>query len=141
MKVFNIPALALNSTKFELILPFPPRVLNPNKRVHWSEKNKAAQSYKCDCWAIAKHAGWFGRELTQRVHLWIDFFPPDKRAYDDDNIAASFKAGRDGIAESLGIDDKRFVSHPMLHAFSPDFTGVKVRITNSPDQTIEVKDT
>lgn len=32
----------------------------------------------------------------------------------------------------MKINDKRFVSHPMLHAFSKEFQGVKVRITDSP---------
>jgi crossover junction endodeoxyribonuclease RusA len=117
----------------ELILPFPPRVLNPNNRVHWSLRAKDAKAYKSDCFYLAKQAGWFGVEFTPRVHLWIDFYPPDKRAYDDDNIAAAFKAGRDGIAEALGINDRRFVSHPMLHAFSKEFQGVKVRISESPE--------
>ena len=116
----------------ELILPFPPRVLNPNNRSHWREKAKAAKEYKRICFYLAKHAGWFGVEFTPRVHLWLDFYPPDKRNYDDDNIAASFKNGRDGIADALGIDDKRFVSHPMLHPFDPAFSGVKVRVTDSP---------
>ena len=123
-----VPGAAL----VELILLFPPRILNPNNRAHWSTKAKAAKSYKRECWAVAKHSGWFGREFTPKVHLWIDFYPPDKRPYDDDNIAAAFKAGRDGIASALGIDDKRFVSHPTLFPFSKDFKGVKVRITDSP---------
>jgi hypothetical protein len=33
---------------------------------------------------------------------------------DDDNLLSRFKAGRDGIAEYLGIDDKIFISHPMI---------------------------
>ena len=120
----------------ELILLFPPRVLNPNNRAHWREKARSAKAYKRECFYAAKQAGWFGVEFTPRVHLWIDFYPPDRRAYDDDNIAAAFKNGRDGIASALGIDDKRFVSHPWLKDFDPSFTGVKVRITNSP--TIEL---
>ena len=113
----------------ELILPFPPRILNPNKKAHWTVKNEAAQAYKRACFYLAKQAGWFGVEFTPRVHLWIDFYPPDKRAYDDDNIAAAFKSGRDGIAESLGINDRRFISRPTLHPFDPAFSGVKVRVT------------
>ena len=117
----------------ELILPFPPRILNPSNRSDWREKAKAAKSYRQTCFYLAKQAAWFGIEFkTERVHLRIDFYPPDKRAYDDDNIAASAKSGIDGIAESLGINDKRFVSHPMLHPFDPKFSGVKVRVTDSP---------
>ena len=117
----------------ELILPFPPRILNPNNRSHWSEKAKAAKGYKQTCFYLAKQAGWFGVEFkSDRVHLWIDFYPPDKRPYDDDNIAAAFKSGRDGIAEALGINDKRFISRPWLKPLEK-FHGVKVRITESPE--------
>ncbi|MNG13298.1 hypothetical protein D3C84_969700 [compost metagenome] len=40
----------------------------------------------------------------------MTFCPPNRRAYDDDNLLARFKAGRDGIADGLGIDDKNFVT-------------------------------
>jgi len=36
------------------------------------------------------------------------FYAPDKRRRDDDNIIASMKAARDGIADAFGIDDHRF---------------------------------
>jgi len=45
------------------------------------------------------------------LHLWLDFYPPCNRKHDDDNLTASFKAGRDGIADALGVDDNRFVCH------------------------------
>lgn len=32
-----------------------------------------------------------------------------------DKLAAAFKAGRDGLADALGIDDARFRIHPYLH--------------------------
>ena len=40
--------------------------------------------------------------------LDLEFYPPDNRRRDDDNMVAAFKNGRDGIAEALGIDDVRF---------------------------------
>lgn len=120
----------------ELILTYPHKDLNPNARKHWRAKSEAAKAYRRECFYAAKQAGWFGIEFTPRVHLWIDFYPPDKRARDDDNVFAAFKSGRDGIAEALGIDDKRFVSHPMLHPFDSNFQGVKVRISNSPSKTV-----
>jgi crossover junction endodeoxyribonuclease RusA len=42
--------------------------------------------------------------------LRIEFIPPDARRRDDDNCLSCFKAGRDGIAEALGVDDSRFVT-------------------------------
>lgn len=119
----------------EIRLPWPPRELSPNARVHWSKRSKAAAAYRSECgWivraAIAK-APDFKPPDSERIALWIDFFPPDRRHRDDDNLLAAFKAGRDGIADALGINDKRFVSHP----FVQDVTGgyVRVRITGMPE--------
>ena len=53
--------------------------------------------------------GWDGD-----VHVWIDFYPPDRRHRDDDNMISAFKAGRDGVADALGINDKRFRIHPYV---------------------------
>ena len=36
------------------------------------------------------------------------FFPPDRRARDEDNLIASLKSSLDGIAQALRIDDKCF---------------------------------
>lgn len=115
----------------ELVLPWPPRVLNPNNRSNWRVKSKAAKAYKEACWALAKEAGWSGAKLPEgKLHLWLDFYPPDKRLYDDDNVAASFKSGRDGVALALNIDDKRFISHPYLKT---EIGGmVKVRLSGGP---------
>ncbi len=44
------------------------------------------------------------------MYFWITFCPPNRRAYDDDNLVARFKAGRDGIADGLGIDDMNFLT-------------------------------
>lgn len=68
-----------------------------------------------------------------RLHLWIDFYPPDRRRRDDDGLLASCKAYRDGIADALGIDDRRFVSHPYLRDEVVKGGEVRVRITCSPE--------
>ena len=70
-------------------------------------------------------------ETEGRLHLWIDFYPPDRRARDDDNMIASFKSGRDGIADALGIDDKRFICHP----FVSDQIGGMVKFSVTTDPT------
>ena len=114
----------------ELTLPWPLKALSPNARVHWAVRSKAAKQYRAACYMLTKQAGWTKPESEGRLHLWIDFYPPDKRHRDDDNLTASFKSGRDGIAEALGIDDKRFVCHPWI---KDEIGGmVKVRITAEP---------
>lgn len=113
----------------EFTLPWPPKELNPNARIHWARKAPITKSYKHACWALTLESGVQVPD-SKIISLWLDFYPPDKRCRDDDNIVASFKAGRDGIAKALGIDDKRFIVHP----FVKDSIGgmVKVRLTAQP---------
>jgi hypothetical protein len=97
----------------QINLPWPNKLLSPNARIHWAKKAKAAKAAKQVghlCALESKVAiDWEGE-----IHLWITFYPPDRRARDDDNLIASFKNYRDGIAQALGVDDKRFRTHPWL---------------------------
>ena len=79
-----------------VVLPWPPKELNPNKRLHWSTKRKHVAKYRAMCFALAREAG-IAVDWDGDVHLWVDFYPPDKRRRDDDNVIAAFKAGRDGL--------------------------------------------
>lgn len=86
-----------------ITLPWPPKQLSPNARTHWANKARITKKYRADCYLLTK-AG----SLTmpaERAVLWLTFCPPDRRRRDDDNLIAAFKAGRDGLAEALGIDD------------------------------------
>jgi len=116
----------------EIELPWPPSVLSPNARVHWSKRSKAAKAYRHACWALVKQAG-LPAMPDGELHLWITFYPPDRRHRDDDNMIASFKSGRDGLADALGVDDKRFRLHPWV---SDQIGGkVKVRISAGPAES------
>ena len=86
----------------QVTLPWPPKDLNPNVRLHWSKKAKAAAMYRNACHALTLEAGLRGIPWEGDVHVWIDFYPPDKRHRDDDNMIAAFKSGRDGVAEAGG---------------------------------------
>jgi crossover junction endodeoxyribonuclease RusA len=66
----------------------------------------------------------------ERIAMWLDFYPPDRRARDDDNIIASFKHGRDGVALALGIDDKRFRVMPYVQDKIGGF--ICLRLTEMP---------
>ena len=48
--------------------------------------------------------------MTGPLSLRITFHPPDKRRRDRDNMIAAFKAGQDGLSDSLGVDDSQFVT-------------------------------
>jgi len=42
-----------------------------------------------------------------KIRLEIEFYPPDKRKRDQDNMIGSFKAGQDGLADAWNINDNR----------------------------------
>lgn len=98
-----------------LVLPWPPKGLSPNARIHWAKKAKITKAYRNISRVLAMQAGLAAPE-TGRILLVLEFVPPDRRHRDDDGCLASFKAGRDGIADALGIDDKRFVTQFSLSA-------------------------
>jgi crossover junction endodeoxyribonuclease RusA len=94
----------------ELVLPWPPKELNPNSRVHWAAKANAVKKYRRDCYLLTKVAG-LSMPSTHAI-LVTTFYPPSNRRRDDDNLVAAFKAGRDGIAEAMGVDDSRLRVQP-----------------------------
>lgn len=116
----------------ELLLPWPSRDLHPNSRVHWRRRAKAAKAARTQAHLLSLEAGWRRGAVPAegRLHLWIDFIPPDRRRRDDDGLLAAFKPWRDGIADALGIDDNRFQAHPLLRDDVTQPGGaMRVRIT------------
>lgn len=94
----------------QVILPWPPRELSPNARNHWAKTAKFKKSYRQICWALALEAKIrVSKQGDEPIHLGVTFFPPDRRGRDTDNMFASMKAGLDGIADALKVNDKRFV--------------------------------
>lgn len=95
----------------KVTLAWPPKELSPNARLHWSKVAKAKQAYRQYCWASAMEAGLhqYGLRTVGDIHLTMTFVPPDKRGRDMDNMFASMKAGLDGLADCLKVNDQRFV--------------------------------
>lgn len=91
-------------------LPFPPSSLSGHAKGHWGG-GKSAETKKYRGWA--HHATL---EVRRRIHLppegditvKVRFVPPDRRG-DRTNYANRMKPYFDGIADALGINDKRFV--------------------------------
>lgn len=110
-----------------IVLPWPPAELSPNKRLHWAARSKAARAYRQACYLLTKQAGIQAPE--GRVLLALEFVPPDRRRRDDDNCLAAFKAGRDGVADALGIDDSRFITQLALSREPVAGGAVRVRIS------------
>lgn len=124
--------------KFQITLPWPRSSLSPNARGHWRKRHQATGIYRYTCKMETLDAIQKGkwdlqplRDLVEaggQIHVFLDFYPPDRRARDDDNVIAAFKSGRDGLADALKIDDVHFRTHPFLKRDSP-VPGGEVRVT------------
>ena len=98
-------------------LPWPPRILWPNARVHHMALYRAKKLYAEQCaWLCIdlKTKEMYGAE---RVNARITFFPPDRRRRDMDNMLAAIKAGIDAVASHVGVDDSKWT---MTLAVSPE---------------------
>lgn len=101
----------------KVTLPWPDARLSPNARLHWRRKSEAVKRARWDAsYAVLEAAngslGEIRRELVDltRIPIAFRFHAPDNRHRDDDNMVASIKAARDGIADALGVNDRRFVA-------------------------------
>ncbi|WON88989.1 endonuclease [Delftia sp. UGAL515B_04] len=91
----------------EITLPWPPKELSPNARIHWAQLAKAKKAYRAACAWSAKEQG--ARRLqADKLHLVLTFYAPSRRAFDLDNAVARMKSGLDGLADVLGVDDKHW---------------------------------
>lgn len=114
-------------------LPFPPADLSPNKRLHWRQKADAVALYRATCHLMTfaelppiDRGRW---PYDGEIPISVTFFPPDNRRRDRDNMLASFKAGFDGIADALGVDDNRFIP---THRVGEVVKGGKVLVEITP---------
>lgn len=98
-----------------IVLPWPDRRLSPNARLHFRVTAALKAKARRDAAYITYDAMPYGlREVRQHfagdcpIVYQVAFYPPDNRHRDDDNMIGMFKAARDGIAEALGVNDRRF---------------------------------
>lgn len=119
----------------DLILPWPSKDLSPNARVHFRVKARATKHARQTAVVLANEAGWRALQLPPgKLHLWIDCYQaPGKKLPDDDNMTGRCKPYRDGIAQVLGIGDKRFISHPLVSSERRPGGQVVVRITGGSE--------
>lgn len=120
----------------EIILPWFAKELNPNTRCHWSKKAaavklaRAAAHLTCIVNGLNANtvAGYDGK-----LHLWIDYYAKTRNFPDTDNCLSASKAYLDGIADALGVNDRRFVPHPFVMDETVKGGQVRIRITRGPE--------
>lgn len=94
----------------EFTMPWPQAKLSPNARVHWAALAKEKRTYRNQCYITALVQLKTRTEVLPdgALHVELEFVPPNRRSYDRDNLVARMKAGLDGLADALKINDKRF---------------------------------
>ena len=91
-------------------LDFPPAELFPNrsKGQHWAKTHTYRNNYRQVSGWLTKQQIKDWKPTKQQIRLTITFVMPDKRLRDTDNCLAAAKAGLDGMADSLEINDRQF---------------------------------
>jgi len=91
-------------------LSLPPKELMPNRAngKHWASVAKFKKSYREECWFLTKQQAKAYEEPPNRLKVTWVYMLPDGRQRDADNLLAASKAGLDGLATALGVDDKTF---------------------------------
>ena len=64
--------------------------------------------YREACWVLTLEAK-LKVVGSGKIPIEVTFYPPDKRHRDADNMVASIKAGLDGLADALKVNDKNFL--------------------------------
>lgn len=109
-----------------LVAVFPwPKDLGPNERAHWAVMARRKKDYRHACWALARQhvpEPW----PDAPVHVHLNFCPPSKRHYDEDNLIAAMKAGLDGLSDAIKVDDRKF---KLTHVVSRDTIRGWVEVT------------
>ena len=93
-------------------IPWPPRGLSPNARIHHMARAALVSAYRKECAILLMyHTSPKERQYArEKVALTLDvtFWHPTARKPDTDNMLASIKAGIDGVCQALHIDDGKF---------------------------------
>lgn len=118
----------------EMVIPWPDRALHPNARVHWSKRSGAAKAARMAGSLVARKCGALSAQVPAAgfLQVWIDGYAQDRRRRDADGLLSSLKPWLDGIADALGVDDRRFVPHPWIKDEVRKPAEVRIRIYPTP---------
>jgi crossover junction endodeoxyribonuclease RusA len=111
--IADLEAEAAETLRIEL--PWPDKRLSPNARLHWRAKAALTKKARADTAVLALEAAGASLSAIRRamagegpIPVVFEFYAPDRRHRDQDNIIASTKAVADGLADALRVNDRRF---------------------------------
>ena len=110
---------------FEYDFPWFPQELSPNARANRYAKNETFQWYKQQCFYMAQGATPNASSI-HKYAIEVMFYPPCGRKRDLDNCYAAIKAGLDGLAMAIGVDDSQF--RPVTLDFGEKEKGGRINV-------------
>lgn len=90
-----------------IVLPFPPAALSGHHDTHWRKLQPIKKKHR----AWAHDATLAAKPVVPAegdIAIHVRFTPPDRRG-DRTNYANRMKPYFDGIADALGVNDRRFL--------------------------------
>lgn len=98
-----------------IVLPFPPASLSGQASGSWQKKAPIVKSHRLAARVATKKAR-YNLPADGDIQVHVTFYPPDRRG-DRCNFPNRMKPYFDGIADGLGVNDRRFV--PNFHFCEP----------------------
>lgn len=92
----------------KLELSWPPASLSGHANGNWYGKSGVTKQWRNGTWAIAKAHKKPELDATGDIYVRLSFTPPDRKS-DRCNFYNRCKPILDGLADALGVNDKRFV--------------------------------
>lgn len=87
-------------------LPWPPKELSVNSRVHFRERAKHTKVYRESAYWLTRKA--FVASLPDTILIAITWHPPDRRRYDLDGLLSRSKCQIDGFSDAIERNDYDF---------------------------------
>jgi crossover junction endodeoxyribonuclease RusA len=116
-------------------LPYPPPELDPDKKCCWRVKSKVSMTYRKKVYSLCKEANLIS-DITGKVHLSIDIYPPNADTLDQTNCIVMIKYALKTIAEYLHVNDRNFIYHWVYHCYQDEYKG-EIHIEIIPDTNME----
>lgn len=110
-----------------IVLPFPPSELSAAPNGRWQKKGRLTKQHRQ--WAeTATKAAKLSAPASGDIRVDVRFVPPNNRS-DRANFPVRMKPYFDGIADALGVNDRRFVP---FFTYAPAEKPGRVEITITP---------
>jgi crossover junction endodeoxyribonuclease RusA len=112
-------------------LSYPDSALMPNRKngSHWAKTKGAKDAAFSEAFYVTQMALNGRKFKNDKIAVSIIFVQSDKRHRDLDNLLACVKSKVDGIARSIGVDDKYFEPITIKRGYNKSKSATIIELT------------